>query len=121
MKTSKHSITIAVLSFLAAMNSASGHDADLRSDGWIAHVDGSRLEICNWSSAAPAAGQSMQILRMSFITPNKGPVRQQFSPGGTAKVTAASAEEGCITAELITGSAKRSDHARVVADRTSPQ
>ena len=120
MKASRHSITIAVLSFLAAMHLASAHDADLRNDGWISHVDGNRLEICNWSSA-PAAGQSMQILRTSFITPNKGPVRQQFSPGGTAKVTAASAEEGCITAELITGSAKRSDHARVVADRTSPQ
>ena len=120
MRTTVHTTTKVALTFLAAVSPAFGHDADPRNDGWITHVDGNRLEICNWA-AAPAAGQSMQILRTSFITPNKGPVREKFSPGGTAKVTAATGEEGCITAELISGSAKRSDHARVVADKSSPQ
>ena len=111
-----HSFAMAVLVLIAAMSPASGHDVDLRNDGWITHVDGNRLEICNWASA-PAAGRSIQVLRTSFITPNKGPVRERLSLGGTAKVTAASVGEGCITAELISGSAKRSDHARAVADK----
>lgn len=81
MKASMHSTTKGALIFLAATSPAFGHDTDTGNHGWITHVDGNRMEVCNWPSA-PAAGQSMQILRTSFITPNKGPVREQFSPVG---------------------------------------
>ena len=91
----------------------SAHDTDPYYDGWIAHVNDHRLEIC-YRSDAPAVGQTLQILRTSFITPNKGPIREQYTPGGSARVTEA-ASNGCVTAELLDGSAKRSDHARAIA------
>ena len=105
----------ALLFVVGASVTAGAHDIDPYDDGWIAHVDDHHLEIC-YRSAAPAVGQTLQILRTSFITPNKGPIREQYTPGGSARVTTA-AENGCVTAELIEGSAKRSDHARLSIER----
>ena len=115
MKTSLFYLPFALLSIVGMSGQISAHDVDPYDDGWIAHVDDHRLEIC-YRSAAPAVGQTLQILRTSFITPNKGPVLEQYTHGGSARVTTA-ASNGCVTAELTEGSAKRSDHARLPTDR----
>jgi hypothetical protein len=111
MKTAFLHLAFAILSVVGTSTTVNAHDVDPYDDGWIAHVDDHRLEIC-YRSAAPTVGQTLRILRTSFITPNKGPVREQFSPGGTARVTTAPNSKGCLTAELIEGTAKRSDHTR---------
>jgi hypothetical protein len=113
MKTSFLHLSFALLSLAGAPATVNAHDVDPYEDGWITHVDDHRLEIC-YRSAPPTVGDTVKILRTSFITPNKGPVREQFSAGGTAHVTTAPTADGCLTAELIEGSAKRSDHARAV-------
>jgi hypothetical protein len=114
MKTSFLSLPLALLSF-GASATINAHDVDPYYDGWVAHVDDHRLEICYRSAPPPAVGQTLQILRTSFITPNKGPVREQYAPGGSARVTTA-ASDGCVTAELLSGTARRADHARSVVD-----
>ena len=114
MKTYVH-FQIAILSILGTTSAAYAREVDPQNDGWIAHANGNQLEIC-YRAAPPTAGQTLQILRSSFITPNKGPVREQFSPGGTARVSAALTSEGCLVAELVNGTAMRSDHARVLAE-----
>jgi hypothetical protein len=113
MKTSFTHLPFAVLSVVGTFVTASAHDVDPTNDGWIAHVDDHHLEIC-YRSAPPAIGETVQILRTTFITPNKGPVRELYSAGGMARVTTAPTADGCLTAELIEGSAKRADHARAV-------
>ena len=118
MKTITQSIQIAILSTVGTMSAVNAHEVDPLNDGWIAHVNGNQLEIC-FRAAPPSAGQTVQILRTSFITPNKGPVRQQFTPGGTARVSATRSTEGCLTAELVDGAAMRSDHARVIVEQPS--
>ena len=113
MKTAFLPLSIALLFVVGASVTAGAHDVDPYDDGWVAHVDDHHVEIC-YRSAAPVVGQTLQILRTSFITPNKGPVREQYTPSGSARVTAA-VSNGCVTAELTDGSAKRSDHARAQA------
>jgi hypothetical protein len=95
-----------------ATSSATAHDADPYHDGWVAHVNDHQLEIC-YQDTPPTVGQTVQILRTSYVTVNKGPVRQQFRRSGAARI-AASASSGCVSAELIDGSAERSDHARTM-------
>lgn len=112
MKTSLLHLHLALLSMVGTLTTVGAHGVDPYDDGWIAHVDDHHLEIC-YRSAPPAVGQTVKILRTSFITPNKGPVREQYTPGGSARITAATKPKGCATAELIEGSAKRSDHARL--------
>lgn len=93
-------------------SAAGAHDIDPYADGWVSHVRDRQLEIC-YRYAQPALGNSVNILRTSYITPNKGPIRQQFRYSGTARITQA-ARSGCVSAELIDGSAQRSDHTRTV-------
>jgi hypothetical protein len=111
MKTSSLYLYSALI--FATSATVSAHDVDPYHDGRVAHVTDHGLEIC-YRSTAPAVGQTLRILRTSFITPNKGPVREQYTPGGSARVTEV-ASNSCVTAELIDGSAKRSDHAREFA------
>lgn len=111
MKTGFLSLTLALPFAVSASATAGARDVDSYYDGWIARVDDHRVEIC-YRSTPPVVGETVWILRTSFITPNKGPIREQFSPSGTARVTTAPNAKGCLTAELIEGSAKRSDHAR---------
>ena len=111
MKITATLLLPASLLLAAAASSASAHDVDPYHDGWVAHVNDHQLEIC-YRTTPPGVGQNVQILHTSFIVPNKGPLREQFTPGGTARITSAAAETGCVTAELTEGSAKRSDHAR---------
>lgn len=101
---------VAVLLTLT-VTSVMAHGANPYDDGWVSHVDDQQMEIC-YQSAPPAVGQTLQILKTSFIVPNKGQPRQQFTPGGTARITGTAADAGCVIAELTDGSARRSDHAR---------
>ena len=105
-----------ITSFLSAAglflaSSSYANDIDPYHDGWISHANDQQLEICYPHAPPPKVGESVQILRTSYITANKGPVRQQFQRSGTARITTA-ASIGCVSAELIDGSAKRSDHVR---------
>ena len=71
--------TLLIQIFLAGVTAvANAHDAD-SNDGWIAHVNDHQLEIC-YKAEPPAVGQTVQILRSSFITVNKTIVRPVFRP-----------------------------------------
>ena len=111
MKITATFLLPASLLLAAAASSANAHDVDPYHDGWVAHVNDHQLEIC-YQDAPPAIGQTVQILRTSYITVNKGPVRQQFRRSGAARI-ATSASTGCVSAELIDGTAERTDHVRV--------
>ncbi|MBN8894633.1 MAG: hypothetical protein J0I71_07335 [Rhodanobacter sp.] len=85
--------------------------ADSYTDGWVGHVDGQRLDVCYRVTPLPAVGARLEILRTSFVIPNKGPPRQQFAVAGYATVTSI-IDAHCVRAELTQGTAKRTDHAR---------
>ena len=105
-----------IVSFLSAAglilaSSTYAHDVAPYHDGWVSRANDHQLEICYQHAPPPSVGESVQILRPSYITPNKGPVRQQFQRSGTARIRA-TASSGCVSAELIDGSAERTDHVR---------
>lgn len=91
-------------------SAAAAHDVDPHMDGWVSHVRDRQLEIC-YQHVPPGVGDLVNILRTQYVTPNKGPIRQQYLHSGTARITQA-AQSGCVSAELVDGSAVRSDHAR---------
>lgn len=95
----------------AAASPVHAHDVDPYHDGWITHVNDHQLEICYRHAPPPVVGETVQILRPSYITLKQGPVLQRFTRSGTARVTAAASGD-CVSAELLNGSAERSDHTR---------
>lgn len=88
------------------------HTPDPANDGWVRHVEGRSLEICYRNAKPPAVGETVQILRTSYILSNTGPSQAKYTPTGTAQIKGVLNERGCESAELIDGNAKRTDHAR---------
>jgi len=84
---------------------------DSYTDGWVGHVDGPRLDVCYRVTPLPAVGARLEVLRTSFVVPNKGQPRQQFAVAGHATVTSI-IDVHCVRAELTQGTAQRTDHAR---------
>ena len=111
MKTIACLLPAAFVLVAAATSPVHSHDVDPYHDGWIAHVNDHQLEICYRHAPPPAVGDTVQILRPSYINVKQGPVMQRFTRSGTARVTAAAAS-GCVSAELLNGSAERADHTR---------
>ena len=111
MKITTTLLLPAFLLLAAAASSANAHDVDPYHDGWVAHVNDHQLEICYRHAPPPAVGDTVQILRPSYINVKQGPVLMRFARSGTARVTAAASDD-CVSAELLNGSAERSDHAR---------
>ena len=89
------------------------HDVDPYNDGYVTHVNDRQLEIC-FQHAPPLVGESVQILQTSYTTIKQGPSLQRFTRKGSARITS-SGSDGCVSAELIDGSAARSDHTRSLA------
>jgi len=110
MKSISHLSPFAAVLLLATGRFANAHDVDPYNDGWIAHVNDHHVEIC-YQHAPSTVGQTVYILRTSYIAVSKGPVRQQFRRSGTARIMNLESN-GCVAAELLDGSAERSDHAR---------
>ncbi len=88
------------------------HATDPYTDGWVGHVDSQRLDVCYRVTPLPAVGARLQVMRTSFVVPNKGPLRQQFAVAGYATVTSIT-DAHCVRAELIQGTAQRTDHVRL--------
>ncbi|MFA6230783.1 MAG: hypothetical protein WC617_11535 [Rhodanobacter sp.] len=88
------------------------HATDAYADGWVGHVDGQRLDVCYRVAPLPAVGARVQVMRTSFVIPNKGQPRQQFAVAGYATVTSIT-DAHCVRAELIQGTAQRTDHVRL--------
>src|SRR3546814_9839354 len=57
---------------------------DSYTDGWVGHVDGPRLDVCYRVTPLPAVGARLEVMRTSFVVPNKGQPRQQFAVAGHA-------------------------------------
>ncbi|TAM64229.1 MAG: hypothetical protein EPN49_00710 [Rhodanobacter sp.] len=91
-----------------------GQVVDATRDGWVSHASDHQLTICYRSTPPPAVGSLLEILRTSYIVPNKGAPREQFMPGGHAIVVAIADDARCVRAELTHGDAQRADHAREV-------
>jgi hypothetical protein len=70
--------------------------------GRLVRVDGASLEICFKHTEPPAVGQLVQLLRMHYETPNKGPIRQMFTPDGHARIVSV-ATPPCVMATLLDG------------------
>jgi hypothetical protein len=87
------------------------HAADPDSDGWVDHVNGRQLDICYRDTLPPAVGTRLQVMRASFVVPNKGLARERFAPAGQATVTSVIAKR-CVRAGLTEGVAHRADHVR---------
>lgn len=87
------------------------HATESYADGWVSHVDGQRLDVCYRVAPLPAVGARLQVMRTSFVVPNKGQPRQQFAVAGHATVTSIM-DAHCVRAELIQGAAQRTDHVR---------
>jgi hypothetical protein len=96
---------------LVSASSTYAHDVDPYHDGWVSHVNDHQLEICYRHAPPPTVGESVQILQPWYITVKQGPVLQRFTQRGNARITS-SGSDGCVLAEMIDGSAGRSDHAR---------
>ena len=86
---------------------------DSYTDGWVSHVDGQRLDVCYRVVPLPAVGERLEVMRTSFVVPNKGQPRQQFTAAGHATVTSIT-DARCVRAELFQGTAQRTDHVRRV-------
>jgi hypothetical protein len=84
---------------------------DSYTDCWVGHVDGPRLDVCYRVTPLPAVGARLEVMRTSFVVPNKGQPRQQFAVAGHATVTSI-IDTHCVRAELTQGTAQRTDHAR---------
>jgi len=116
----KNTIPLLAMAFLAGVTqAANAHDPDPYHDGWVGHVNDHELEIC-YKTEPPSIGQTVQILRTSYITVNKTVARQQFRPTGLARIAATTSSE-CRIAELVAGSASRTDHARAAIAKPSPK
>ncbi|MES2311734.1 MAG: hypothetical protein V4566_05490 [Pseudomonadota bacterium] len=87
------------------------HATDAYTDGWVSHVDGQHLDVCYRVAPLPAVGARLQVMRASFVVPNKGQPRQQFAVAGHATVTSIM-DAHCVRAELSQGTAQRTDHVR---------
>lgn len=87
------------------------HATDAYTDGWVGHVDGRRLDVCYRAAPLPAVGARLQVMRTSFVVPEKGQPRQQFAVAGHATVTSIMGAH-CVRVELIQGTAQRTDHVR---------
>jgi hypothetical protein len=85
------------------------HATDTDTDGWVSHVDGQHLDVCYRAASLPAVGARLQVMRASFVVPNKGQPRQQFAVAGHATVTSVM-DAHCLRAELSQGTAQRTDH-----------
>src|SRR3546814_8736714 len=72
---------------------------DSYTDGWVGHVDGPRLDVCYRVTPLPAVGARLEVMRTSFVVPNKGQPRQQFAVAGHATVTSI-IDTHCVRAEL---------------------
>lgn len=84
---------------------------DSYTDGWVGHVDGQRWDVCYRVTPLPAVGARLEVLRTSFVIPNKGQPRRQFAAAGYATATSI-IDVHCVRAELTQGTAQRTDHAR---------
>lgn len=90
--------------------SSVAYAVDFYTDGWVGHMDGQRLDVCYRVTPLPAVGARLEVLRSSFVIPNKGRPRQQFAVAGYATV-ASIIDAHCVCAELTQGTAQRTDHA----------
>lgn len=90
--------------------SSVAYAAGFYTDGWVGHVYGQRLDVCYRVTPLPAVGARLEVLRSSFVIPNKGQPRQQFAVAGYATVTSI-IDAHCVRAELTQGTAQRTDHA----------
>lgn len=97
---------------------AFAREVDTYNDGYVTHVNDHRLQIC-YQQTPPSVGESVQILRTSYVTIKQGPSLQRFTRRGSARITNSDSDK-CVAAELIEGSAERSDHARLLAQAGVP-
>ncbi|MEY2161246.1 MULTISPECIES: hypothetical protein [Pseudomonadota] len=89
------------------------HATDPYTDGWIGHVNGRQLDICYRVTPLPAVGTRLQVMRVTYVIPNKGVPLEHFAASGQATVTSIT-DAHCVRAELIQGTVQRTDHARPV-------
>lgn len=81
-----------------------------RPTGSVAQAQGNQLRVCFNKDAAPAVGTLLEV-RRGFV-PYKGTGAMAYSTVGHARVVAAE-ETACVTAEVVSGRAKRFDRVRI--------
>ena len=78
--------------------------------GKVADITATELRVCFPAGVAPAPGQDVRIVRPVVVGGAKPPMTYQDRTVGTARITAL--DDGCATAALTTGNARRHDDVR---------
>lgn len=112
-----HVISIATLT--ALLLGACSTLIQPRNVGSVVDATVTELRLCFRATAAPTAGQEVQILRRQLVGSGKPPATYLMRKVGTARVTAP-ASDRCVPATLITGTARPHDEARW-SDKETPR
>ncbi len=108
-----HAVYLCIALLMSLTISTTAHATDPYADGWIGHVNSRQLDICYRAMPLPAVGTRLQVMRVAYVIPGKGVPREQFASSGQATVTSIT-DAHCVRAELIQGTARRTDHVRPV-------